>query len=209
MDIALTDSAARAVEWTALALALGYVLLSIRQAVAAWPLMIASSILYGLLFTSARLYGQTALQVMFVAIAAWGWWQWRFGRKDAAPLAVSSLSPRTRALLLALWAIATLLAAPALARLTDAASPWLDAFTTTGSVLAQVLTARKYREAWLGWIAINGLSVLLFVQQGLWPTALLYAVFVALSVAGWRAWRTTAAPAAPPALAASGREDAA
>lgn len=207
MTFSLTESAASAVEWTALALALGYVLLSIRQAVGAWPLMIASSLLYGLLFASARLYGQTALQVMFVAIAAWGWWQWRFGRKDDAPLAVSSLAPRARALLLALWAITTLLAAPLLARLTDAASPWLDAFTTSGSVLAQVLTARKYREAWLGWIAINGLSVLLFAQQGLWPTALLYAVFAALSVAGWRAWRDASTSAGSPPRANTGRED--
>jgi hypothetical protein len=36
-------------------------------------------------------------------------------------------------------------------------------------VLAQVLTARKYREAWLGWIAINGLSVLLFVLTWGYP----------------------------------------
>ncbi|MFN9807957.1 MAG: nicotinamide riboside transporter PnuC [Betaproteobacteria bacterium] len=209
MDFALTESAASVVEWTALALALGYVLLSIRQAVAAWPLMIASSLLYGLLFVSARLYGQTALQLMFVAIAAWGWWQWRFGRKDDAPLAVSSLSPRARGLLLALWAVATLLAAPALARLTDAAAPWLDAFTTAGSVLAQVLTARKYREAWLGWIAINGLSVLLFAQQGLWPTALLYAVFAALSVARWRTWRSSPQAAAAPSMATARSKDAA
>jgi nicotinamide mononucleotide transporter len=206
MDFALTDSTATAVEWTALAFALGYVLLSIRQVVAAWPLMIASSLLYGLLFASARLYGQTALQVMFVAIAAWGWWQWRFGRKDNAPLAVSTLAPRARALVVALWLIATLLAATALAHLTDAAAPWLDAFTTSGSVLAQVLTARKYREAWLGWIAINGLSVLLFAQQGLWPTAALFAVFAALSVAGWRAWQVASAASKTAAAAVAGRE---
>lgn len=196
MDFTLSDSAATALEWTAVAFALGYVVLSIRQMVWAWPLMIASSLLYGLIFASARLYGQAALQLMFVAIGAWGWWQWRFGRKDNAPLTVSALSLRTRLLLVAVWVLATVLAAPLLARLTDAAAPWLDAFTTTGSVLAQVLTARKMREAWLGWIAINGVSVLLFAGQGLWPTAALYALFAALSVAGWRAWRV--APAAAP-----------
>ena len=94
-------------------------------------------------------------------------------------------------------------------RLTDAAAPWLDAFTTAGSVLAQVLTARKYREAWLGWIAINGLSVLLFAQQGLWPTALLYAVFAALSVAGWRTWRSSPQAAAAPSMATARSKDAA
>lgn len=188
----LSDTATTLVESAAFVLALGYVLLSIRQVVLAWPLMIVSSLLYGLLFAAAKLYGQMTLQAMFVAIAAWGWWQWKFGRKGEQPLAVSALPAHLRLWLAAAWLAAALLSAAGLARLTDAAAPWLDAFTTVGSLIAQLLTARKYLEAWPAWIVVNAVSVALFIGQQLWLTALLYAVFLLLSAAGWAAWRRDA-----------------
>lgn len=179
-------------EWSAFALAVGYVLLSIRQIVWAWPLMIASSLLYGWLFAGSRLYGQAALQALFIAIACWGWWQWRRGRKDDRPLAVTLLAPRARIGVAAVWLAAAVAGALLLARLTNAAAPALDAFTTTGSVLGQVLIARKYVEAWPVWIVVNTVAVAMFAGQQLWLTALLYALFAALALAGWRAWACAA-----------------
>jgi nicotinamide mononucleotide transporter len=185
----LSDQAARAIELIAFALALGYVMLSIRQRPAAWPLMMAASALYGLLFLGSRLYGQALLQLVFIAIAVWGWWQWTHGRKEDRPLSVTSLRLSQRLLMLVTCGAATALAALLLGRGTDAASPWLDAFTTVGSLLAQLLTARKYTDAWIGWLLVNLVSVALFLQQQLLPTALLYAIMAALSVAGWWTWR--------------------
>jgi nicotinamide mononucleotide transporter len=188
-----SDSVATVIESAAFVLALGYVLLSIRQILWAWPLMIASSLLYGLLFGAARLYGQMALQGVFVAIAVWGWWQWRFGRRDERPLAVALLPGRARLWLALAWAAAAIASAAMLGRLTDAAAPWLDAFTTSGSLLAQLLTARKFVEAWPAWIVVNAVSVVLFVQQQLALTALLYGVFLLLSAVGWARWQRDAA----------------
>ena len=169
MPFALSDFVATLIEAAAFVLALGYVLLSIRQVIWGWP-----------------------LQAVFVAIGLWGWWQWRCGRKGDAPLQVTPLAARTRWLLVLGWAALSACSALALARLTDAAAPWLDAFTTLGSLVGQVLTARKYVEAWPVWVVVNLVSVALFVQQQLWLTALLYGVFVGLSVIGWHQWRGAA-----------------
>jgi len=189
VSIALADTAAALIEAAAFVLALGYVVLSIRQIHWAWPLMVGSSVLYGVLFASARLYGQTVLQAAFVAIALWGWWEWKFGRKDARPLAVTGLPTIRRLALVAGWAAVTLAGAAGLGRYTDAAAPWLDAFTTAGSLIGQVLTARKYTDAWLVWLVVNGVSVALFLQQQLWLTAVLYGIFFVLSAVGWTTWR--------------------
>lgn len=188
----LSEQAAGLIEASAFALALGYVVLSIRQRPLAWPLMIAASALYGLLFLASRLYGQALLQLVFIAIALWGWWQWTHGRKDDRPLGVTALRLPQRLLLVVTCGVATALVALLLGRGTDAASPWLDAFTTVGSLLAQLLTARKYTDAWIGWLVVNLVSVALFLQQQLLPTALLYAILAALSVAGWWTWRRAA-----------------
>ena len=52
----------------------------------------------------------------------------------------------------------------------------------------QLLLGRKLIENWPVWLAVNLVSVGLFAVKGLWLTVLLYAIFAALSVAGWRAW---------------------
>jgi hypothetical protein len=52
-----------------------------------------------------------------------------------------------------------------------------------------VAPRRKYVENWPVWIAVNLVAIGLFAYKGLWLTVALYAIFVAMSVVGWRAWR--------------------
>ena len=177
-------------ELVALVLALAMVGCNIREWHWGWPLAIASSLLYGALFWRSRLYGDAALQGFFVLLAGWGWWQWLRGhRADGQALRVQRLSPRGLALT---WGSCALLW-PAtglfLRHFTDTDVPWWDAFPTALSVVGQVLLGRKCLENWPVWLAVNTVSVGLFAYKGLWPTALLYTLFVGLSVAGWRAWR--------------------
>ena len=177
-------------ELLAVALALAMVAANLRVHCAAWPLAIGSSLLYALLFADARLYGQAALQGLFIAVALWGWWQWLYGRTaDGQPLRVRRLPVRAAALLAAGATTAWLLLGWALARGTDSPAPYLDALPTAGAVAGQWLLARKYLENWAVWLGVNVFSVALFWHQALWFTAGLYALFALLSVLGWRAWR--------------------
>lgn len=177
-------------EIVAFVLALLMVAANLRVHPVAWPLAIASSLLYALLFADSKLYGEAGLQFVFVALALWGWWQWLRGTSaGGAPLQVRSLSSRGRMLALA----ATLAAWPALALLLDHATdsdvPWFDALPTAASITGQVLLGRKFVDNWAVWLLVNVVSVALFAYKGLWLTALLYAVFALLSVVGWRTWR--------------------
>lgn len=180
-------------EIVAFALALAMVRANMRVNPVAWPLAIASSLLYGLLFADSKLYGEATLQIFFVGVALWGWWQWLRGRgADGAALRVHRLTPRGAAVA----ALATLAAWPAvglvLARATDSTVPYADALPTVASVTGQILLGRKVLENWAVWFGVNVFSVGLFAYKGLWLTVLLYALFAALSLAGWRAWRPLA-----------------
>ncbi len=178
-------------EIVAVVLSLAMVWCNLRVNVTAWPLAIAASALYGLLFASSRLYGEAALQLLFIVVAFWGWWQWLRGRGgDGRPLRVHRMSQRP-AVGIALphagwrgrcWAWV-------LDHHTDSDVPYLDALPTVGSVAGQFLLGRKLIENWLVWLAVNLFSIGLFAIKGLWLTALLYAVFAVLSVVGWQAWR--------------------
>ena len=175
-------------------LAVAMVVYNIRVNPIAWPLAIVSSLLYLLLFWDSRLYGEASLQVIFALVALWGWWQWLRGTlPDGSSLRVRELSRRG----LSMIAGATLLAWPLLGlfldRTTDSDVPYWDAFPTAASLAGQWLLGRKYVENWPTWVIVNVVSVALFAWKGLWLTVLLYALFTAMSFAGWRAWRRLAA----------------
>ena len=184
------------VELLAFVLALAMVVLNMRVNPIAWPLAIVSSLLYFALFWDNRLYGDASLQIFFAVLALWGWWQWLRGTQaDGAALQVRTLHARGR-----VWPLVALaLAWPAtglfLKTYTNTDVPWWDAFPTAASVVGQWLLGRKYIENWLAWMVVNVVSVGLFAYKGLWLTTLLYALFIVMSVVGWRAWQRMLAPA--------------
>ena len=176
-------------EIVAFVLSVWMVLCNLRVSILGWPLAIISSVLYALLFASGKLYGEAALQLVFVVLAAWGWWQWLRGCGSAGqPLQVRRLTPRRRGLALLATLAAWPLLALLLARGTDSDVPVADALASVGSVTGQLLLGRKLIENWAVWLAINVFSVGLFAYKGFWLTVILYAVFAVLSVIGWRAW---------------------
>ena len=183
-------------ELIAFALALAMVVCNIRVNPWGWPLAIISSLLYFGLFWNSLLYGEASLQIFFAIVAAWGWWQWLRGTQaDGSALRVRDLGTRGRWIALAALAVAWPATGAFLATTTDTDVPWWDAFPTAASVIGQWLLARKYVENWPTWIVVNLVSVALFAYKGLWLTVVLYAIFIVLSVLGWRAWRKLAAPA--------------
>lgn len=185
----LWGSPVTAVEIVAFVLAVWMVVCNWRVNPLAWPLAMASSLAYAVLFAQAGLYGEAMLQFVFIAVAVWGWWQWLRGRDaDGGTLHVRRLTPQGRWLALAAAMLLWPLIALALQHFTDSEVAWLDALPTAGSLVAQVLLGRKHVENWPVWVLVNGVSVGLFAFKGLWLTVLLYALFTIMSVIGWRAW---------------------
>jgi nicotinamide mononucleotide transporter len=174
----------------AFVLSVAMVLFNLRINPWGWPLAIVSSILYGVLFARSKLYGEASLQLVFVVLSLWGWWQWLWGRNqfDEA-LSPRALSPRglwwTVCTVLAMWPLMGLL----LSYATDSDVPYLDAFPTSASLLGQWLLGRKYTENWPTWLIVNVVSMALFAHKGLWLTVILYGLFALLSVVGWRQWQ--------------------
>ena len=181
-------------ELIAFVLALWMVFANMRVQLIAWPLAIASSLAYFVLFAHSKLYGEASLQVLFMITAAWGWWQWKFGRQaDGQALRVRRIDARTGLVVAATALAAWPLLGLALRRFTDTDVPFFDALPTAASVAGQWLLGKKYIENWPVWLGVNIVSVALFAYKGLWLTVLLYALFAVLSVVGWRAWKQRAA----------------
>ena len=176
------------VEVCAVILALAYVILAIFQRRLCWIAAIASASLYILIFWQVRLYLEAALQVFYIAMAVYGWLAWQ--KKDhESQTPIRMWSPRQHTVACSALVFLSLLIGSAMARWTDAASPYVDAATTVSALLATWMVARKLLENWLYWIAIDLASIGLYLSRDLSLTAALFAGYVLLAVWGYRAWR--------------------
>jgi nicotinamide mononucleotide transporter len=164
-----------------------YIGLAIRQHRACWIAGGASTALYSVVFLQSGLPLQAGLQLLYVALAVYGWIQW--GPDGAAPRPPASWPWPRHWLALAAIAIATAISTALLMRYGGSTAPFADSLGTWASVFATWLLARRYIETWLWWIVIDLGLAALFVSQGLAPTAALYFAYALLAIAGWRVWR--------------------
>ena len=72
---------------------------------------------------------------------------------------------------------------------TLAAWPYVDSFTTWGAVLTTWMITRKVLENWLYWVVIDAAAIYLYIDRGLYLTAVLMAFYVVLAVGGYLLWR--------------------
>ncbi|MET9625251.1 MULTISPECIES: nicotinamide riboside transporter PnuC [unclassified Streptomyces] len=160
-----------------------------RQHLANWPIGIANNLFFVLLFTQAGLYADAGLQLVFIALAAYGWWTWTHGGgpgSDALPVRRTSRTEWTW--LLAAGAVGTLALTLLLDRATDSTVPFWDALTTALSLMATYGQCRKRLESWWLWIAADVVYVPLYAYKDLYLTSLLYVGFMTLCVLGLRGW---------------------
>lgn len=169
-----------------------------RQSVWNWPIGIANNLVWILLFATAGLFADSALQIVYIALAVWGWRNWVQGRAGET-LAVTGTTGTEWVWL----AGAGIAGTGALMLLLDTATsstvPFWDAVTTVLSLLATWGQATKRWESWLLWIAADLIYIPLYLHKGLTLTALLYAGFLLLCIRGLLAWRRSRAT--NPALA--------
>lgn len=174
------------------------VVLAVRAHVANFPVGLANSAFFGLLFLSAHLYANSALQLLFFILGITGWWQWL----RPASRRVNGDGPAgSRPILNApLWTILagvgfTATATAGLTVLLGAAddpAPFWDALTTALSLVAQYLLNAKQVQTWWFWIAADVIYVPFYLDQHLTLTAIIYVFFLGLCALGLRDWRRAA-----------------
>ena len=176
-------------ELFAAALGVIAVWLTVKQNPWCWPIGLVMVLLYGWIFFEVKLYSDMLLQLVYAALQLYGWWQWTRVGETTQGREVSRLDTRFVVLSLTIGAVGSLLLGAAMAHLTDAAQPWLDAALTGFSLVAQVWMAQKRVQCWPLWITLDVIFVGLFIYKDLYLTATLYGLFAVIAVQGWREWR--------------------
>ncbi|MCB0702322.1 MAG: nicotinamide mononucleotide transporter [Ignavibacteriae bacterium] len=177
-----------AIEIIATILNFCFLILVIRENIWCWLFGILGSMVSIYLFIETKLYSESILYSYYVIMGFYGWRKWSSNNKDS-PLNVSEVS-----LLVHLgWITLSISFALALgwffSNHTDANNPYFDAFTTVFAFLATYFEAIKLRSAWFYWIAINGLSVWLYMERGLEIYSVLMLIYFILSFVGLHKWQ--------------------
>ncbi len=177
-------------EGTAVAFGLVSVWLSTRENILSWPTAIVNVGLYAVLFQREKLYADMGLQVIYLILSVYGWYEWKFGGENKGELHVSRLTLRLALLLAAIGVAGSVSLGAFLHQQTDASLPYLDATLSVFSLVAQWMMTRKILENWALWIALDVVYVWMFVALKSLPfTAFQYSVFLLLAVLGLRDWR--------------------
>jgi nicotinamide mononucleotide transporter len=176
--------------------------LAARESLLNFPVAIVSCLLYILIYYQKALYADSGLQVMFIALSAYGWYEWLYGGRNQTPLAIAHTTAAEWGLGAGFIAAFTAGFGYYLAHHTDSSFPYLDSFTTGTSLVAQFLLMRKRLENWWLWLLVDVIYVPVLWVKELYPTSLLYALYLGLAAYGYWQWRQqwqkeAAGPAAP------------
>lgn len=197
-DPSLAASLASAVSamsgWELVAVVLGvaYLLLAVRESLWCWYAAFVGTAISLYLFWQVGLVMESMLQVYYLAMAVYGWWQWQQadrGRTDeAGQRPIARWNANQHILAIGAVLLASVISGALLTRYTNAAMPYLDSFTTWGAILTTWMVARKVLENWLYWLVVDAASIYLYIDRGLYLFSLLFALYLVIVVAGYFQW---------------------
>jgi nicotinamide mononucleotide transporter len=176
-------------ETLAVVLGIGYLLLAMLESSLCWYCAFCSAALYVWISGEVSLYMASALNVYFMAMAIYGWLQWQRGGADKSGVKIIRWTARQHIFGVVIILGASVTSGYLLSSNTAAKLPYLDSFTTWGSVFTTIMVARKVLENWLYWIVINSVFIYLYIDRGLYLTAAMYFLYLVLATIGFLTWK--------------------
>ncbi len=176
-------------ESAAVLLAIAYLLLAARASSLCWYCALFSTAIYTVLLWHVSLPMESALNVYYMAMAVYGWYQWRHGGQQNTGVRIHTFTGRQHISIVTGVLVLTVISGYLLSQHTRAAWPYVDSFTTWASVVTTVMVARKILENWLYWLVIDSLSIPLYLERGLYQTALLFVIYLFIVAYGYATWR--------------------
>ena len=173
----------------AVLLAIVYLLLVVRENILCWYCALISSLIFVFLFWDVSLLMESALNIYYVVMAIYGWYQWKFGGKRNTGVRIHKIQIRQHLLIISAVVVLSFISGSLLGQNTDAAWPYIDSFTTWGSVATTIMVTRKIIENWLYWLLIDSVSIFLYIDRALYSTAALFAVYLVIVTFGYFKWR--------------------
>lgn len=174
-----------------------------RNNIWSWPIGNIAVVLFGILFFQINLYSDFFEQIYFLVTGFYGWFVWSRAKKQKANQDTQKEEiPRWGTLVehgatIATIAFGTLALGFFMSRIhiifpnafaEPASFPYLDAFTTLMSFVANILLVHRRISSWVIWILVDIIGIWLYFQKGVVFVSLLYVLFLVIAINGLLNW---------------------
>ena len=174
-------------EWCAVVASLFYVVLAAYKNSWCWPAALVSTILYTYIFYDVYLWMDSLLQVYYIVMALYGWYCWsKVGDSSSGNICVWPWQKHAKISLY--LSVIVLGLGYFMANYTPTDFPYLDSLTTVFAVFATYLITQKVLENWLYWLVIDALSVYIYIEKDLQPTAFLFVLYIGIAWFAYIKW---------------------
>lgn len=168
-----------------------YVLLAARANIWCWFFGLINVLVFLWMCWQGNLYAETFTQIIYLLLTVYGWYSWQFGKanQNNASLPITQTTNKEWLLFLTFVIIGTGLLGYLLGTYTNADIPFADSLTTTVSLAATYMVARKKLENWIIWVMVDWWYIDLYHYKGWLLFSVLFAFYVLMSIIGYFTWR--------------------
>jgi nicotinamide mononucleotide transporter len=163
--------------------------LTTKQVIWCWPVGLVNVILSIIVFFNSKLYADVTLQIFYLAMTVYGWYNWLWGGVSKSPLKVRNIRISELSIMLIIGTISFVTVGWLFSRYTDAALPYIDSFVAVWGVIATYAMAKKIIQNWIMWIVIDSVCVGIYFYKELYAFTVLYFIFVVLAAYGLFEWK--------------------
>jgi len=177
------------IEIIAVVSAILYLLLAAKEDVKCWYAVIISSSLYFYIMYDAGLIMEAYLQIFYIVMALYGWFKWTKSIQINSNNRIRTWSNMKHFITITSVVILAVITGFILKKYTNAALPFLDAFTSWGAIITTYMVAQKILENWIYWFVIDSISIYIFLSRELYLTSLLFFIYLIIICFGYASWR--------------------
>jgi nicotinamide mononucleotide transporter len=178
------------IEITGAIIGLVYLYLEYKASFWLWTAGIVMSFFYIYIYYHGKFYADMAIYSYYLGANIYGLIVWKNrNQKQEGRGGFSHVPKKHIPLLVAVFLLLLGTIYLILSKFTDSPVAFGDSFTTSLSIIAMWLMAKKHIDHWLLWAVVNMVSCGLYLWKGLYPTSILFVVYTVVSVLGYRKWK--------------------
>jgi len=164
------------IEIIAIIFSLICVILAVNKNVWSWPIGLIGVVAYAFLFFDVELYADFGLQFIFFAQGVYGWWYWKKGNVGKE-ISITRFNKFDYMFLIVSFIVLYIFVIYIVKLFNDSNIIFIDAFVAVGSLIANLMLARKKLESWILWIIVDIVYIGLFTYKELCASSVLYFIF--------------------------------
>ena len=179
-------------EWTSTIFQIASVWYAKKNNILVYPtgiigVLLASYIYY--FVSDPPLYADSILNIYYFAMSIYGWYNWVQKKNSNYIYPISWCNKKELQIGISFFLLFWIFIYLLLVKLTNSNTPILDSLVSSSAVASMWWMTKRKMENWIAWIFSNIIAIPLNFYKGFMLFTLMYVLFLALAVSGYREWK--------------------